>query len=80
MLNWIVWNRTDNFYKMDLALSNLQMLICHKAQLNQIIYIQYIYIYMYRKDLEFRNLQMLICHKTQTIISNLVHFGKLFKI
>ena len=24
MLNWIVWNRTDCVYKMDLALNNLQ--------------------------------------------------------
>ena len=33
MLNWIVLNRTDFFYiKMDLALNNLQKLICHKIQ------------------------------------------------
>ena len=31
MLNWIVWNRTI-FIKMDLALHNLQRLICHKTQ------------------------------------------------
>ena len=24
MLNWIVWNRTDYLYKMDLALKKLQ--------------------------------------------------------
>ena len=30
MLNWIVWNRTDYLYKMDLALDNQQILICHK--------------------------------------------------
>ena len=30
-LNWIVWNRTI-FIKMDLALNNLQRLICHKTQ------------------------------------------------
>ena len=29
MLNWIVWNRTICI-KMDLALNNLQRLICHK--------------------------------------------------
>ena len=29
-------------YKEDLALNNLQWLICHKTQLNQIIYILYI--------------------------------------
>ena len=31
MLNWIVLNRTI-FIKMDLALSNLQRLICRKTQ------------------------------------------------
>ena len=32
MLNWIVWNRTDYFfYKVDLALNNLQRLICRKT-------------------------------------------------
>ena len=31
VLNWIVWNRTI-FIKMDLALNNLQRLICHKTQ------------------------------------------------
>ena len=30
-LNWIVWNRTI-CVKMDLALNNLQRLICHKTQ------------------------------------------------
>ena len=29
-------------YKEDLALNNLQWLICHKTQPNQIIYIKYI--------------------------------------
>ena len=32
MLNWIIWNRTDYVYKMDLALNNLQSLICYKTQ------------------------------------------------
>ena len=32
MLNWIVWNKTVYLYKMDLALNNLQRLICHKTQ------------------------------------------------
>ena len=32
MLNWIVLNRTDYLHKMDLALNNLQSLICHKTQ------------------------------------------------
>ena len=31
MLNGIVWNRTI-FIKIDLALNNLQSLICHKTQ------------------------------------------------
>ena len=48
-------------YKEDLALNSLQWLICHKTQLNQIIYL----IYMYKEDLALNNLQQLICHKTQ---------------
>ena len=32
MLNWIVLNRTDYLHKNDLALNNLQSLICHKTQ------------------------------------------------
>ena len=32
MLNWIVLNRNDYLHKMDLALNNLQELICHKTQ------------------------------------------------
>ena len=45
MLNWIVWNRTF-FIKIDLALNNIQRLICHKIQptnqptLKQDIYIE----------------------------------------
>ena len=31
MLNWIIWNRST-FIKMDLALNNLQRLICYKTQ------------------------------------------------
>ena len=33
MLNWIVWKWTICI-KMDLALNNLQRLICHKTQIN----------------------------------------------
>ena len=32
MLNLVIWNITDYLYKMDLALNNLQKLICHKNQ------------------------------------------------
>ena len=35
MLNWIVWNWTVYLYKMDLALNNLERLICHKTQTNK---------------------------------------------
>ena len=36
ILNWIVWNRTVNMYKkIDLALDNLQWLMCHKTKPNQ---------------------------------------------
>ena len=34
MLNRIVWNRTVYKYKIDLALNNLQCLICHKIKPN----------------------------------------------
>ena len=47
-------------YKEDLALNNLQWLICHKTQPNRIIYL----IYMY-KDLALNNLQWFTCNKTQ---------------
>ena len=45
-------------YKDYLALNNLQWLICHKTQPNQILY-------MDKEDLALNNLQWLICHKTQ---------------
>ena len=49
-------------YKVDLALNNLQWLICHKTltQPNPIYLI-----YMYKEDLALNNLQWLICPKTQ---------------
>ena len=47
-------------YKEDLALDNLQWLICHKTQPNPIYLI-----YMYKEDLALNNLQWLICHKTK---------------
>ena len=47
-------------YKEDLALNNLQWLICHKPKQTQ----SYI-IYMYKEDLALNNLQWLIYHKTQ---------------
>ena len=51
-------------YKEDLALNNLQWLICHKTKPN------YVYlIYMYKEDLALNNLQWLICHKNQTNLS-----------
>ena len=50
-------------YNKDLALNKLQMLICHKTQPNQILYIRY---GMYNEDLELNNVQRLIYSKTQT--------------
>ena len=32
MLKWIVWNRTDYLYKIDLTLNSQQRWICHKIQ------------------------------------------------
>ena len=52
-------------YKEDLALNNLQWLICPETKQNQIIDIWYIYIYIYKEDLALNNLQGLIC-KNQT--------------
>ena len=57
-------------YKEDLALNNLQRVICHKTKPNQTKPIQtkpnHIYlIYMYKEDLALNNLQWLICNKTQ---------------
>ena len=49
-------------YKEDLALNNLQWLICHKnpTKPNHIFLI-----YMYKEDLALNNLQWLMWHKTQ---------------
>ena len=49
-------------YKEDLALNNLQWLICQKnpTRTNH-IYLMYIY----KEDLALNNLQWLICHKAQ---------------
>ena len=47
-------------YKEELALNNLQWLICHKTQPNHIYLI-----YMYKEELALNNQQWLICHKTQ---------------
>ena len=49
-------------YKKDLALNNLQWLICHKKPNKP----NHIYvIYMYKENLALNNLQWLICHKSQ---------------
>ena len=49
-------------YKSDLALNNLQWLICHKIQPKpNPIYL----IYMHKPYLSLNNLQWLICHKTK---------------
>ena len=50
-------------YKDNFALNNLQSLIYHKTQPNQIIYIYNIYIY--KQDLALNIQQWLICYKTQ---------------
>ena len=56
-------------YKEDLALNNLQWLICHKTQPNQ-SYIFNIYIY-YKEDLALNNPQWLISHKTNKTNSHI---------
>ena len=52
-------------YKEDLALNDLQWLICHKTQPNPTKPNNLYLIYMYKEDLVLNNLQWLICHKTQ---------------
>ena len=48
---------------MDLALNNVQWLMCHKTQLNHNpIYLAY----MNKEDLTLNNLQWLMCHKTKS--------------
>ena len=47
ILNWIVWNRTI-FFKMDLALNNLQRLICRKTQINKHFFVKEYLIKQYR--------------------------------
>ena len=47
-------------HKEDLALNNLEWLICHKTKPN-LIYL----IYMYKEDLALNRLQWLSCHKTK---------------
>ena len=50
-------------YKEDLALNNLQWLICHEIQTKP----NHIYlIYMYKENLALNKLRVLIYHKTQT--------------
>ena len=43
---------------MNLTLNNLQWLICHNTQPNEIIY----NLYMYKDDLALNSLQLFVCH------------------
>ena len=61
-------------YQEELALNNLQWLICHKTQPNQIRYS----IYMYKEELALNNLQCLICHKIQPTTIVVCLNGKYF--
>ena len=47
--------------KVDLALNNLQRLICYKTNKSNPIYL----IYMHKKDLSLNDRQWLICHQTK---------------
>ena len=51
-------------YKEDLALNNLQWLICHKIKPNQTKPNPMYLVNMYKEDLSLNNLQLFICHKT----------------
>ena len=52
-------------YKEDLALNNLQRLICQKKQYKPNPICLIYDVYMYNEDLASNNLQLLIFHKTQ---------------
>ena len=54
-------------YKEDLALNNLQGLICHKTHSNQIIHI-YTYICLYKEDLALNNLYPIKPNQTKLYI------------
>ena len=61
-------------YKEDLALNNLQWLICHE--------VIYILTYKYKEDLALNNLQWLICRKikpNQNIINYINSYFKLMQ-
>ena len=66
MIGWVFWHIKLNHiyliykYKKDLALNNLQWLICHKTKPNPMYSI-----YMHKEDLALNNLQWLMCHKTK---------------
>ena len=64
MGNWIVLNRTDYLHKMDLALNNLQGLICHKTQQTKSNLVKC------QKQFYFK--QLSLAYKTISISSNLV--------
>ena len=57
-------------YKEDLALNNLQWLICRKTQPNQILYI---FIYMYKEDLAltYHGWYAIKSHQTKLYIFNM---------
>ena len=52
-------------YKDDLALNNLQRLLCHKTQPNPTQPNPMYLIYISKHDLALNNLQLLICRLTQ---------------
>ena len=60
---------TNHMYKEDLAFNNLQWLICHKTQPNQIIYI-YIYIYIYHHVVPLARISLTFsCHFSLSVIT-----------
>ena len=62
MLNWIVLNRTDYLHKMDLALNNLQRLICHQTQQTK-PQLKWNYVYMWYFPTEQRENRTKDCNK-----------------
>ena len=58
-------------YKEDSALNNLQWLICHKTQPNQIIYIQYIRIKKIRHKITYNGWYAIKPNQTKSYIFNI---------
>ena len=60
VLNWIIWNRTDDLYEMDLELNNLHRLIYHKPETTKPNQLQSLFCIHFRIDTLWKVLNLLI--------------------